>query len=479
MHPRPAFAALLVAALAAAASTPSRADAWIVRLGTPRSSAGPVVADARGDVFAALQYELPHHSGGVSVLKLSRGDGRTLWKRALIGPGREHSDEVHQLLVASNGDVIAGGGVERNGSVDVFVTRLAGADGRPRWRRFVDGASDRDHYDEAQAMAMDASGDVIAVGSLEAATAPLYHSTLDLAVVKLDGRTGAERWRFVLDGSGHHADSAGAVAVDRAGDVLVGGYISEPGAAPGYYLAPSIVLKLAGRDGSLVWTRKFDAVWRLDSIAIDPAGDVVIAGTAYSSVGTGDDFAVAKLSGPTGAVVWEARTSGSTGRWQEAFDVAVLSGGDVAAVGFLADDADAKSLSIVRFDGASGAVRWRRDAQGSDGYGFGRAVVESAGESLLVGGDFRNLGSCYDVVALALDSANGTVTSEQAIDGTANASVCDIECEERPPCGPPRAGIDQDSLSGFTADRRGRPILAGAIYDGSRGRGRGFVARMR
>jgi len=471
MASRPILAALLVAALA----TPSPARAWVVRLGTPRSSAGPVVADASGDVFAALHYKLPRYSAGVSILKLSRTNGGTLWKRVLIGPGSEHSDEIHRLLVAADGDVIAGGGIERNGDVDMFVTRLSGADGDVRWRRFITGAPNRPRYDEVLDMALDPSGDVIVVGSLEAPTAPQYHTTGDLAVVKLDGATGVERWRFVLDGSAQDFDIALVVAVDPSGDVLVGGTLSELGDDPSYDASTGVVLKLAGRDGAPVWRRTMGVLWRVVSIAADAVGDAVIAGA--SRVGAGDDFTVAKLSAATGTVVWQTRTTGSDDRWEEAFDVIALSGGDVAAAGFLATDTGAPSLSVVSLDGATGAVRWRRDVQGSDGYGFGRAVVER-GDDLLVGGDLRNLGSCYDVVALGLDEVSGATTSEQSVDGRATASVCDFPCEGRGPCGPPRAAIDQDSLGGFAVDPRGRAILAGRIYDDSRGRGRAFVARM-
>jgi hypothetical protein len=67
--------------------------------------------------------------------------------------------------------------------------------------------------------------------------------------------------------------------------------------------------------------------------------------------------------------------------------------------------AAAKSLTIVALDVQTGAERWRRLLQGSDGYGFGRALVIDRGANLVVGGQLRNRGTCYDIAVTRLSAA--------------------------------------------------------------------------
>src|SRR5262249_32720442 len=45
----------------------------------------------------------------------------------------------------------------------------------------------------------------------------------DWTVVRLAGDTGVERWRHVVDGAAHGSDLAEAVALDASGDLLVAG----------------------------------------------------------------------------------------------------------------------------------------------------------------------------------------------------------------------------------------------------------------
>ena len=126
MAPRSAVA-LLVGLLAIATS----AHSWTVRVGARGSSTTAVVADARGDVFAAVELST-REASAVSVHKLSGANGRRLWKRTLHSDGHSSVGRINQMQVAANGDVIVAGALDRRGVARFFVARLAGSDGRVR-----------------------------------------------------------------------------------------------------------------------------------------------------------------------------------------------------------------------------------------------------------------------------------------------------------------------------------------------------------
>ena len=70
--------------------------------------------------------------------------------------------------------------------------------------------------------AVDAAGNVVVAGTtFNAGTSG------DFTVVKFDGLTGAELWRQVLNGTGNGFDSAIAVAIDAAGNVAAVGSIGS------------------------------------------------------------------------------------------------------------------------------------------------------------------------------------------------------------------------------------------------------------
>jgi hypothetical protein len=67
----------------------------------------------------------------------------------------------------------------------------------------------------------------------------------DLAVVRLDGETGAEDWRFTWDGGAWGGETARGVALDGRGDLFVIGYTQSTSCGRGFS-----VFKLDGRSGS-------------------------------------------------------------------------------------------------------------------------------------------------------------------------------------------------------------------------------------
>src|SRR5207245_11109442 len=93
---------------------------------------------------------------------------------------------------------------------------------------------------------VDATGDVIAVGPSET----------DGVVLKVSGQTGAELWRRIVPAMSGITDLE-ALALDADGNAVVAGRTSELHPRPP---RPSLftVLKVAGTDGDVLWSRVLD-----------------------------------------------------------------------------------------------------------------------------------------------------------------------------------------------------------------------------
>jgi hypothetical protein len=135
------------------------------------------------------------------------------------------------VAAAPNGDVVVGGSL----ADALLAVRLAGATGDELWRYHLAGQAPS----RAESVRLGASGDVALAGWVP------HGSTDDYFVAKLDGVSGDERWRYVLDGNQGFTDWAASVAVDANDDVVAGGSTTNAN-----YAQDLTVVKLNGGDGS-------------------------------------------------------------------------------------------------------------------------------------------------------------------------------------------------------------------------------------
>ena len=468
-------AALRGAMLIAVLASETTVFGWEARL--PRAGrASEVASSPDGGVFAVVPGTGRPVDLTVGVAKLS-SRGRELWRRSLSVRAAEHHDNVYALVTTEGGDVLAAGGVGRGRAVEFSVARLAGRTGRPRWSRIVRGSPRAGSIHEGLSLALDPAGDVIAGGEIEGVPKGPYQWTSDLAVVKLAGDSGVERWRYVLDGTRHDDDWAEFVAVDARGDVIVAGTVTDHDLLSADHTPNGSILKLAGRDGRLLWRTPVTTFLDLSAMALDATGAVVVTGTY--DVGDGGRFGVLQLDGASGAPRWTA-TIGEPGSWASALAVTVTPSGDVAAVGF-SGGAPNSALAVATFDGATGAERWRRLVTGSDGFGVGSGIAVGPSGNIVVGGRLRNAVSCYDITIMELAATTGDVIATHTFDGTTTATLCDIpegEACKQQRCPFTGHGIDQDTLTDLTVDGGGRIDATGVLSDGRRGRFRGFVTQL-
>jgi hypothetical protein len=205
-----------------------------------------VVVDLWGDVTAA--GSVLRADGGINVfaVKVDGDDGSEHWRYHVQNIQNAGGGDTHGLTLTPDGDALISARVRLNASIgdSLRVVRLRGSDGSAVWARDLRGthqtADNGQAYPAESLVAVGPNGEIFVGDALtNLDTGP------DLAVVRLDGETGAEDWRFTWDGGGGGHETARGVAIDARGDLFVIGYTQTVAYGRGFS-----VFKLDGGTGS-------------------------------------------------------------------------------------------------------------------------------------------------------------------------------------------------------------------------------------
>jgi cysteine-rich repeat protein len=298
-----------------------------------------VVVHAGGDVVIAGQTT---PSGSTvtqfSVLRRAGGDGTSVWRTDLAG-----SPGTGRALIATGSDFVAAGDVAGK----IVVVKLAGATGGETWRKDVDGSAVAADIGRAVAVG---GGRVVVAGRMVTPT-----GGPDFAVVALDAADGHELWRVVLDGSAvdaADADDAFGVAVDAAGDVIAVGRLSDAVSDDDL-----VVMKLAGATGVETWRTTVKGGNNNDddaqAVVLDQDGDAMVVGSVRNQ-GRGRDFFLGAFTGTTGVEQWRVELNGTEGAADVGSVIALSTAGDPVAGGRLRNGADGDGFTIVKLTGTNG-----------------------------------------------------------------------------------------------------------------------------
>ncbi|TWP51756.1 hypothetical protein FKR81_12890 [Lentzea tibetensis] len=214
----------------------------------------------------------------------------------------------------------------------------------PQVIRFHGGGDDR-----AGAIALDGAGNMYLGGAVGTP-----NTGITFAVVKLNAR-GELIWRTTYSGArGGTLGAVSALAVDAAGNVFAGGHISDD------RNVDSLVLKL-GPDGSERWAQRYDGPGggydQVIGLAVDQSGAVYATGNSY---GTGFDW-VTQRFGSDGTLQWTRRHSGPGSADDVVGDMMLGPNGDLVVAGVTRNTPDAltNDIEIVSYR-PSGEINWRQ-----------------------------------------------------------------------------------------------------------------------
>jgi outer membrane protein assembly factor BamB len=381
--------------------------------GSSRDGAYSVAIDSSGDVIAGGALENSGTGRDFTVIKFNGSTGAELWRQEINGTA-SGSDEAYSVAVDGSGDVIAGGSVENSGTGEDFtVVKLDGSTGGELWHQDIDGTAS--HEEWAARVTVDGLGNVIAVGKLRGSAG----TKADFAVIKFDGSTGAELWRREIDGAAHESDYARSVAVDGSGDVIAGGALAG-GRGTGYF--NFVVLKFSGATGTELWRQEINgsgsSTWDVaHAVAVDGSGDVIAAGDI--EYGDNEEFTVIKFDGSTGAELWRQELGGTDDEWGDgAYSVTVDGSRDVIAAGLFKNSGSYLDFAVIKIDGSTGSVLWRREINGTaSGRDVAHRVAVDGSGDVIAGGHVENLDTGEDFTVIKLLGSTGFESPAALVSG--------------------------------------------------------------
>ena len=337
--------------------SPSGKHQWSKHFGDANSQRARTVAtDSNGNVVLAGSCEGSTDFGGGALVSAGKDDVcvAKLDSTGLHQWSKRYGDAASQLAYAITTDgagnvIVAGelwGSIDFGGDLltskgqeDVFVAKL-GPSGQHQWsKRFGEGGG---QY--LRSIATDGAGNVLLAG--------FFKGTIDFGGGLLTAVGDSSTFVAKLNPAGEHIWSnayynggANGVTTDSSNNVLLAGvFMGGTDFGGGQLLsAGSIDVYVAklSPSGQHVWSKRFGDSGKqdLEALAIDAAGNVVVAGPFEGSIDFGggslqsvgkNDIYVAKLN-PNGSHRW-SRSFGDTNQ-QHAYAVATDTTGNVLVTG--------------------------------------------------------------------------------------------------------------------------------------------------
>lgn len=354
---------------------------WSLRAGGGGGDAGnalSVAADGAVVMGGRFAGTANFGSGAVTAAGMSDGfvtryaaGGVFSWARVVSGTGW---DEVIAVTTLPGGDVVMAGRFEGTvdfgaGAVthiangDLFLVRLAAADGALVWARTVGAFED----DRALGLAFHPSGDLIVSGqyshNADFGAGPVPSGGKDAFVARYTP-AGALVWVQSV-GNSTYEDAGFAVAVGPAGQIAVAGKYFTPLATPlpGFEVTwgnDEAFVMVLDESGAFQWGHSWGSIgydWARD-VAFDALGDVYLIG-GYGEEGHFDGPALLDHTGfvatfvarySAGAYVWAKGYTGTSYVYGNGLEVDAA--GNVLVAGYFWDTADF-DLGPVSTAGAS------------------------------------------------------------------------------------------------------------------------------
>lgn len=322
--------------------------------------AGSVAVDSAGSVFVAGVFSGSMVVGADTLVSAGGADiflvkldaqGNYIWSQNL---GDAADQGATSVAVDSSGNVIVAGSF--SGTIKVGMTTLTasgkdafvakfGSTGAPLWGKKLGAQGNQ----AATAVAVDASGNVFVTGAFDGTLfCPFGCITSkggqDIFLFKFDAQ-GVQQWLKTAGDVGDQIPNA--LVVDAAGNVFLAGQIQGSsvdfgGGAPlgsaGGFDAFAVKLDASGAH---VWSKRFGDPFdqQVYSLAVGPAGEVVLAGSFAGSINFGaldvqsaglSDAFVVKLDAD-GIYQWEKRFGDAAE--QAVYGAVIDAAGDILAIG--------------------------------------------------------------------------------------------------------------------------------------------------
>lgn len=298
-------------------------EQWVARYIGPENldeRAFALVIDDSGNVYVTGYSYSPRTRSDYTTVKYN-SNGEEQWVAIYNGPVN-NEDCAKAIAIDNSGNVYVTGGSYGSGTVSDYATVKYNSNGEEQWMVRYDGPGN--DWDEANALAIDSSGNVYITGFSYGS-----ETENDYATVKYD-QNGEEQWVTRYNGSENSHDKGNALVIDGAGNVYVTGYSYGSGTETDYATVKY------NSNGEEQWVVRYDGPGNSDdesyALAIDGSGNVYVTGYSYGS-GTVTDYATVKYNS-NGEEQWVARYNGPGNSADEAYSMVIDGYGNVYITGF-------------------------------------------------------------------------------------------------------------------------------------------------
>jgi hypothetical protein len=362
--------------------------------GTVNFGGSNLVSSGGNDIFVAKYNSAGIHQWSQRFGSTTNDEGRAV---AVDGSGNIFVTGYFTGAIS-----FTGSGLISAGGNDIFVTKINAA-GLPQWGQRFGSTSN----DLGEALAVDGSGNVLVAGYFQGTVSfggvnRVSAGLTDIFVAKYNS-VGVHQWSQRYGDTLN--DEARAVAVDGSGNVLVTGYFQGTADFGGGSLVSAgdtdIFVAKYNSAGVHQWSQRFGSTSSDHGlgVAVDVSGNVVVTGGFQLTVSfgggnlvsAGGDIFVAKYNS-AGVHQWSQRFGGTAG--DSGLGVDVDGSGNVVVTGYMSGTANFGGGNLVGAGNTdifvasyspAGIHRWSQRFGGAGSEGGTAVAVDGLGNVLVTG----------------------------------------------------------------------------------------------
>jgi hypothetical protein len=252
----------------------------------------------------------------------------------------------------------------------------------------------------------------------------------DYVVIKLSP-SGSLLWSTVTrfdGGFGGGADEANAICVDASGDVYCTGKSQN---SNGDF--DIVTLKIDGSSGSLIWQHSYNGSSNLDdegtAMVLSSDGQQVFITGYTTDMSSGRDIVTYALDASTGSYDWSPVITNGFSAGHDRSNAIILAGANIVICGEVDNSSSGMDYTTIKYDGTNGAIIWQQDYDKYSADERATSLARDSTGNIGVIGTSDN-GGVYEYHTVLYDSTGVMYASNIESTGLASLSVDPKICND-------------------------------------------------
>lgn len=367
-----------------------QAQEWVTRYNGSKNDAdwaNDIAIDSLGNVYVT-GYSTSSASDYATVKY--NNSGVEQWVARYHGLGSDF-DWANAIVLDASGNVYVTGQSSTPTSPGGYGTVKYNNAGVKQWSASYVGSGN--DFDAAYDIALDSAGNVYVTGRSYGGTFPI--TNCDCATIKYTN-SGSQEWVARYNGPGDDIDSAFAIAIDISNNIYITGY--STGLGTNY---DCVTIKY-NNSGAEQWVARYNGPAN-DSdgayaIAIDNLSNVYITGSSQGS-GTYDDYVTIKYNS-SGNEQWVSRYNGSANNNDVAYSVVVDPGVNCYVTGYSKGIGTGLDCVTIKYNSA-GEEQWVARYNGvANNTDEAKAIAIDNSGNVYITGKSIGVGTNYDYITV-------------------------------------------------------------------------------